>query len=103
MEEAELTAGIDTSRIGFVQVGLEVGDVEPTTVPPVPIRGFRYAALAGVRRRPVEPAMVLPALVQCFYDALAGVTTNRSRQTPSGGRTCNQRNFHGKTKFSNHL
>ncbi len=75
MEEAELTAGIDTSRIGFVQVGLEVGDVEPTeveptTVPPVPIRGFRYAALAGVRRRPVEPAMVLPALVQCFYDAL---------------------------------
>jgi hypothetical protein len=43
MEEAELTAGPGTARIGWVQVGLETG---------------------------VEPALALPALVQCFDDAL---------------------------------
>ena len=30
MNEAELTAGTDASRIGWVQVGLDVGDLEPT-------------------------------------------------------------------------
>lgn len=43
MNEAELTAGAGTSRIGWVQVGLET-DVEAT--------------------------MALPALIQCFDDAL---------------------------------
>ena len=69
MNEAELTAGTDASRIGWVQIGLDVGDFEPTRVPPAPVTGWGYASL-GVRRRPIEPAMVLPALVQCFDDAL---------------------------------
>ena len=69
MNEAELTAGTDASRIGWVQVGLDVGDFEPTTVPSAPVRGYGYAPL-GVRRSAAEPAMALPALVQCFDDAL---------------------------------
>ena len=69
MSEAELTAGIDASRIGWVQVGLEVGDVEPARVPSVPVQGYGYAPL-GVRRQAVEPAVLLPALIQCFHDAL---------------------------------
>ena len=69
MNEAELTAGTDASRMGWVQVGLDVGDLEPTRVPPAPVTGWGYASL-GVRRRPIEPAMVLPALAQCFDDAL---------------------------------
>lgn len=43
MHEAELSAGNNASRIGWVQVGLEMG---------------------------VEPALVLLALIQCFDDAL---------------------------------
>ena len=69
MNEAELTAGIDASRIGWVQVGLEVGDIEPTRVPSVPVPGYGYAPL-GVHRRAVDPALMLPALIQCFDDAL---------------------------------
>ncbi len=69
MNEAELTAGSDASRIGFVQVGLQVGELERIEVPPPPSPGFHYAPL-GVRQRPLEPAMVLPALVQYFDDAL---------------------------------
>ena len=69
MNEAELTAGTDASRIGWVQVGLDVGDLEPTRVPPAPVAGWGYASL-GVRRRPIEPAIPLPALAQCFDDAL---------------------------------
>ena len=48
MNEAELTAGTDASRIGWVQVGLDVGDLEPTRVPPAPVAGWGYASL-GVR------------------------------------------------------
>ena len=68
MNEAELTAGTDASRIGWVQVGLgEV--VEPGTLElPTPIPGF--AALPVVRHSAVEPPMALPPLVQCFDDAL---------------------------------
>ena len=71
MEEAELTAGSDGTRIGFVQVGLDVGEIEPTKAPPPAPDdvGYAYAPL-GVRQRPIEPAMALPALVQCFDDAL---------------------------------
>ena len=43
MNEAELTPGLDDSRIGSVQVGLEES---------------------------VEPALALPALLRCFEDAL---------------------------------
>ena len=67
MEEAELPAGIDASRIGWVQVGLEVGDVEQYRVPPTPVPG--WAALR-VRQRPGEPSVALAALIQCFDDAL---------------------------------
>ena len=76
MNDAELTAGIDANRIGWVQVGLaEVGDVVSTRVPsaPVqPVQGYGYYAYApsGVHRRHIEPSMVLPALIQCFDDAL---------------------------------
>jgi hypothetical protein len=68
MNEAELTAGTDPSRIGWVQVGLgEV--VEPGTLElPTPVRG--WTSLPVVRHSAVEPPMVLPALVQCFDDAL---------------------------------
>lgn len=44
MNDAALTMGADGSRIGWVQVGLEDG---------------------------VEPAIALPALIQCFHDALS--------------------------------
>lgn len=72
MEEAELTAGIDASRIGWVQVGLGVGDFEPAKAPSVPVLGYGWYGYAplGVRRRAVEPAVLLPALIQCFDDAL---------------------------------
>ena len=68
MNEAELTAGTDASRIGWVQVGLgEI--VEPVTLElPTPVQG--YTSLPVLRRSAVEPPMVLPALVQCFDDSL---------------------------------
>ena len=71
MNEAELTAGIDETRIGYVQVGLGVGDVKRTRVPVpfVPVSRNRRASL-GVNRPAIEPAVVLPALIQCFDDAL---------------------------------
>ena len=69
MEEAEITADADSSRIGFVQVGLSVGDFEPAKPSPGPVQGFAYAPLP-VQRRDIEPALVLPALIQCFSDAL---------------------------------
>ncbi len=68
MEEAEITANTDPSRIGFVQVGLDVGSLKPGRASP-PVGGFSYASL-GLIRRTVEPAAALPALVQCFDDAL---------------------------------
>ena len=72
MNEAELTAGIDESRIGWAQVGLDVGDLEPTRVPTAPARGHGWVGYAphGVSRRAIAPALILPALVQCFDDAL---------------------------------
>ena len=44
MHEAELTAGVGESRIGWIQVGLEIS---------------------------ADPALAMPALVQCFHDSLA--------------------------------
>ena len=68
MNEAELTAESDASRIGWVQVGLEAGVVEPIQAQPVSVPG--WAAFPERRRDFVEPAMALPALIQCFDDAL---------------------------------
>ena len=66
MNEAELTAGIDASRIGFVQVGLDVGDVERAEVPSAHVPGwFGYATL-GLRQRSIEPAVVLPPVDSVF-------------------------------------
>ncbi len=78
MHDAELTAGQGTSRLGWVQVGLYDGqDVSPdsgvwldsehfpeaTTI--VYPHDFEYQY-----RYPVSPAAALPALGQCFEDAL---------------------------------
>ena len=52
MNEAELTAGSDASRIGFVQVGLQVGELERIEVPPPPSPGFHYARLGGTSAPP---------------------------------------------------
>lgn len=68
MNEAELTAGIDASRIGWVQVGLAGEVVEPSRAQPTPVPG--WAALPVSQRSAVEPVLALPALVQCFDDAL---------------------------------
>ena len=68
MEEAELTARADASQIGFVQVGLDVGDFEPNPNW-TPSTSPGWASLP-VRRRPTEPAMAIPPLVQCFDDSL---------------------------------
>ena len=81
MEEAELTAGTDATRIGFVQVGLKpgvVGVLEPGSDPSAPrpspaSRGgwTGYAKLPTPRSADaVDPAIVLPPLIQCFDDAL---------------------------------
>ena len=68
MNEAELTAGSDASRIGWVQIELEAGVVEPIRARPASVPG--WAAFPVRRRDLVEPARALPALIQCFDDAL---------------------------------
>ena len=75
MEEAEITADTDPSRIGWIQVGLDVGNIDPYRVPSRPILVSAYTPIEllkwlDVHRRPAEPAVVLPILVQCFDDAL---------------------------------
>ena len=75
MNEAELTAGTDTSRIGWVQVGPQSYEVDPhgdsqPAVPHIqPVVGVRYAPRAGDWRS-VEPARFLLPLIQCLADAL---------------------------------
>ena len=69
INEAELTAGIDSNRIGWVQVGLEAGEIKSTRLPLVPARGYGYASL-GIRRRATDVTVLLPPLMQCFADAL---------------------------------
>ena len=69
MHEAELTDHcVDTSRIGFAQVGLDVGAVEPVESSSSPRTG--YSALP-FRRRSTEPVRALLPLAQCFTDALS--------------------------------
>ena len=78
MEEAEVTAGDGTSRIGWVQVGLDIGDIVPTKEPQAPVLGHdnappgvhrRYTTF-GVNQDVVDRAEALPALIQCFDDSL---------------------------------
>ena len=69
MEEAEITAYTDPCRIGWAQVGLHVGGFERTRASSVPVQGSAFAPL-GVQRQAIDPAIVLPALIQCFDDAL---------------------------------
>ena len=69
MEEAEITAYTDPCRIGWAQVGLHVGGFERTRASSVPVQGSAFAPL-GVHRQAIDPAIVLPALIQCFDDAL---------------------------------
>ncbi len=68
MEEAELTAGFDADRIGWVQVGLAVGPSVLSQPPPSPVHGW-----FGMPTNPrsTDPVNALPALVQCFSDALS--------------------------------
>ena len=74
MNDAELTAGTGASRIGWVQVGLAddpAGDVVESGRPlPPGYVGYAYAPLSKWRRSEVELALALPALIQCFDDAL---------------------------------
>ena len=74
MNDAELTAGTGASRIGWVQVGLADdptgGFVESGSPPPPGFVGYAYAPLSKRRLSEMEPAIALPALIQCFDDAL---------------------------------
>lgn len=70
IEDPGLTADADPYRIGFVQVGLNVGPVEAVESPSEPRQGYSYSALP-YHRRSADPVLVLPALVQCFYDSLS--------------------------------
>ena len=65
MEEAEITADTDPHRIGWVQVGLGIGSVEVLRTPTSPTPGW-----VGLPIRGTNPAMALPALIQCFDDSL---------------------------------
>ena len=66
MEEAEIITDTYTSLIGFVQVGLNVGSLDPMDLPPR--SGYSHLPF---HRQSSEPALVLPALVQCFADSLS--------------------------------
>lgn len=74
MHDAEITAERDTHRLGWVQVGLH-GESEipgsenwPTVIPTDHYSTFFPSGYN--RRSPTSPALVLPALGQCFEDAL---------------------------------
>ena len=68
MDEAEPTAVTDKPLIRWVQVGLGIGPFEPKPDWKQPT--YPGWALLAVRRRSVDPAIALPALVQCVDDAL---------------------------------
>ena len=75
MNEAELTAGRDTTQIGWVQVRLAGEVVDPRRALPQSIPGpgvgrVDWTALPVIQRSDVDPSMALPALIQCFDDAL---------------------------------
>ncbi len=68
LEEAELTDGSASPRIGFVQVGMSEDAVEARREWPPQVPGF--VPLPYRRRATVAPTGVLPAACQCFADAL---------------------------------
>ncbi len=69
IEEAEaLPDGINAVRIGWVQVGLPSKGINRKKTLPIKVSGF--APLGEDRHNIVDPARVLPALTQCFHDAL---------------------------------
>ena len=75
MHDAEITAERDTHRLGWVQVGLH-GESKmpgsqnwPTVIPADHPSSF-FFPLGHQRRYPTQPAVALPALGQCFEDAL---------------------------------
>ena len=69
MNEADLTIGDNTSRIGQVQVDLQNVSVilQNESSQSVQAPGFRPL---GIFEDFEDPSAVLPALIQCFYDAL---------------------------------
>ena len=67
MEEAEITSDTDPYRIGWVQVGMDIGRFDLLSTPANPALG-RVAS--PIRQRSINLPMALPALVQCFSDAL---------------------------------
>lgn len=72
MEEAKLTAGLDASRIGWVKVGLGPGESSIVKSGNMDwIKRVHFKVRPKRRRRAVEPAKALPALTQCFDDALS--------------------------------
>ena len=101
IEEAELTDGDDSSRIGWAQVGLEVSDIDPNREPPTPDLDRRHTTLPGlvrrytrhpgvVSRRASDPVEVLPALIQCVDDSLrrfGAVEVSGYQVTTSGMET----------------
>ena len=86
MEEAEITADVDRHRIGWVQVGLGVGPIEVLDGPTNPLQGWLELP---ARQRSTVPAVALPALIQCFDDALRrfGVVESSGFQVTASGVT----------------
>jgi hypothetical protein len=68
LEEAELTDGSASPRIGFVQIGMSEDAIEARRMWPPQASGF--VPLPYRRRATVSPTGVLPAACQCFSDAL---------------------------------
>ena len=68
MEEAEITTDTDHPRIGFVQVGLGVGPLEPMELPAQRRPGWLAMPF---RPKSTDPVLALPPLVQCFNDSLS--------------------------------
>lgn len=69
IEEAELTAGRDPARIGWVQVGLEDRKREaPDRIQPG--QGWAPYPDPPSRGHAIEPELALVAVIQCFCDAL---------------------------------
>ena len=70
--EAELaTAGDGEDRIGSINVNVGFGPPVPSALTPPPPPGGKHYVNAGWHRRSWDPAPVLPALIQCFYDSLS--------------------------------
>lgn len=68
--EAEFTAGDGDDVIGFANVGVGFGPPVPSEPTPPPPPGGKHYANFGWHRRSLDPSLVLPALIQCFYNAL---------------------------------